>query len=83
MNESRLVKRVYLARREEFIKGGKRDRSNWCYATWRSLVDLGLEHVWESQNFGSYKDWEVVVRATIQDKEEQWWRRDMNKKPKL
>jgi len=83
MSEDRLVKRIYLARREDFMRGGKRDRGNWCYATWRSLVDLGLEHVWESQNFGSRKDWEGVVKATIQDKEEKFWLHEMTKKPKL
>jgi len=83
MNENRLVKKVYMARREEFIEGRKRDRNNWCYATWRALKDLGLEHMWESQNFGSCKDWEVVVKNTIQAKEEMIWRVEMSKKPKL
>src|SRR3954469_4253620 len=48
MNKNRLVYKVYKQRREEFIRGEKKDKKNWCYWTYQSLKDLNLEHIWES-----------------------------------
>ena len=47
MKKYRLVYKIYKQRREEFIKGKKRDKKNWCYWTWKHLKALHLEHVWE------------------------------------
>ena len=44
MKKNRLIYKIYKKRREEFVKGGKRDKQNWCYWTWRYLKDLNLEH---------------------------------------
>ena len=81
IDDNRLVKKIYRARREEFIEGGKTDRHNWCYPTWKFLKDLGLEHVWESETFGSRKDWDVVL--SYKDKEEKFWQARVQTKPKL
>ena len=83
LDDNRLVKKIYRARREEFIEGSKTDRHNWCYPTWKFLTDLGLEHVWESETFGSRKDWDVVLRATIKEKEEKFWQARVQSKSKL
>ena len=42
MKKYRLVYKIYKQRREEFIKGKKRDKKNWCYWTWKHLKDLHL-----------------------------------------
>eukprot|EP00456_Euglypha_rotunda_P058415 TRINITY_DN4852_c0_g5_i3.p1 TRINITY_DN4852_c0_g5~~TRINITY_DN4852_c0_g5_i3.p1 ORF type:complete len:347 (+),score=-26.07 TRINITY_DN4852_c0_g5_i3:97-1041(+) len=83
LDKNRLVKKIYNARREEFVRGKKKDKNNWCYWTWKFLCDLGLEHVWNSESFGSRNDWDTVVRLTIQEKEEKIWRDSIKKKPKL
>ena len=51
--------------------------------TWKFIVDLGLEHFWENENFGTRKDFEVVVRATIKANEEKFWQARLLTKPKL
>lgn len=83
LDNSRLIKQVYIARREEFNRKGKKDTKNWCFWTWKFLKELGLEHIWESENFGSRNDWEVVIRATIKEKEEKFWLARLQEKPKL
>ena len=68
---------MYTARREGFIKSQrsqKVDENNWCFSIWKILNQLGLGHVWESEEFGSLQDWDVVVRATIRNFEEKLWR---------
>ena len=49
MSKHRLVYKVYRERRKEFLSGGKVDKKNWCYWTWKALKDLHLEHIWESE----------------------------------
>ena len=43
---------------------------------------LNLEHVWESENLGEPNSFQRLVRSAIR-KEEQEWREQMKKKPKL
>jgi len=81
--QNRLIYKIYKSRRDEFIKGEKKDKLNWCYWTWKYLKDLDLEHVWESQKLEIGKNFNNLVRKRIKQKEEDEWREQMKKKNKL
>ena len=83
MEESRLVRKIYERRRREFEEGGRRDKKNWCYWTWISLKELGMENIWESENFGNPNAFNRMLRTSIQNLEEKFWEEEMKKKPKL
>jgi hypothetical protein len=83
MKKERLVYRIYKIRRQDFIKGGKKDKNNWCFWTWKFLKNLNLEHIWESENFGEPKSFQRLVRSAIRIQEEREWREQMKCKPKL
>jgi hypothetical protein len=79
LDNNRLVKKVYRARREEFNKGEKKDENNWCYGTWKILSELGLEQIWESENFGS----DQKLKDAISEREEKIWLEKVNTRRKL
>ena len=49
----------------------------------RTLISVGLGHVWESEQVGRENDWKSLVKACIQAREEKEWKEEMTKKPKL
>jgi hypothetical protein len=60
MSEDRLVKKVYRIRRAAEAQG--KDKKNWCYYTKLLLEQLGLGHVWQSEDIGASK---VVCPTSI------------------
>src|SRR5689334_11696902 len=84
MRESkRLVYQIYKQRKQDFMKGKKPDKKNWCYWTWLYLKQLHLEHLWESEKIESEQDFNKLVRELIKQKEEEEWREKVRKKSKL
>lgn len=83
MKKDRLVYKIYKQRREEFMRGGKKDKKNWCYWTWKFLKELHLEHIWESEKIELGRNFNNLVRKLIKRKEESEWRDRMEKKSKL
>ena len=83
MNKDRLVHKIYRERREEFLRGGKKDKKNWCYWTWKYLQDLKLEHVLESETIQLGSNFNNIVRKLMKMKEEREWLEGMEKKSKL
>ena len=81
--KNRLVYKVYKQRREEFEKGERRDKKNWCYWTWKYLKDLHLEHIWESEKSELGRNFSELVRKLVKNKEEEEWQDKINKKSKL
>jgi len=84
-DKTRLVYQIYKKRREKFIEEKKKDKNNWCYWTWKSLQDLQLEHIWESENLEilGKKNFDQIVKIAVEKKEEEEWIEQMKKKPKL
>jgi hypothetical protein len=83
MNKERLIYKIYKERREEFEKGKRKDKKNWCYGTWKALKDLHLEHIWESEKIQEASNYIKLVRQLIKNKEESEWREQIEKKRKL
>src|ERR1700722_6742460 len=83
MKKDRLVYKIYKQRREEFIKGEKKDKKNWCYWTWKYLKDLHLEHIWEKEKFEKRTNFDNLVKKALRRKDEEEWREEMEKKRKL
>ena len=88
MNTERLIYKIYKKRREEFIRGKKKDKKNWCYWTWHYLQQLHLDHFWESENLeelgvGMGKNFDKLVKEALKKKEEEEWRERMDRKDKL
>src|ERR1700722_10272407 len=83
MKNNRLVCKIYNKRRQEFIAGGKKDKKNWCYWTWKYLKELHLEHIWESEKFELGQNFDNLVRKAIKMKDEEEWRENMKSKRKL
>jgi hypothetical protein len=83
MDKSRLVYKIYKARRDELINGGGSDKKNWCYWTWKALKDLHLEHIWISEKIPEARNFNQLVSQLMKMKEESEWREKMMKKSKL
>ena len=83
MKKNRLVYKVYKKRREEFIKGEKKDKKNWCYWTFTILKELSLEHIWESEKLPLGKNFNKLVNKLVKRKEEDEWLANVAKKSKL
>ncbi len=83
MSKDRLVYKIYRQRREEFVKGRKTDKKNWCYWTWKFLKELNLEHIWESEEIGVGNSFNKLTRELMKVKEESEWRERMQRKSKL
>jgi hypothetical protein len=85
-NNNRLVYKIYKKRREEFIRGKKRDKKNWCYWTWKFLKDLHLEHVWEKEQIeieAAGINFNKLIKKLVAKKEEEDWQARIMKKNKL
>lgn len=83
MSEDRLVKKVYRIRKAAAEAQGK-DKKNWCYYTKLLLEQLGLGHVWQSEDIGVSKVvWMSQVKKAIQDREQKEWQLEIQHKPKL
>ena len=84
-DKTRLVYQIYKKRRQDFVRAGKKDKKNWCYWTWKYLKELGLEHIWESEDLERLgkKNFDSLVKTVIERKEEQDWIERMKQKPKL
>ena len=83
MNKNRLVYKIYRARKNELIAGGYKDKKNWCYWTWKNLQNLNLEHLWQSEKIELGSNFSNLVKKLIARKEENEWREQIEKKPKL
>ena len=83
MKSNRLVYKIYRQRREDFIRGKKKDKNNWCYWTWKFLKDIDLEHLWESERFEPGQNFHNLVRKLIKKRDEDEWRENMRKRSKL
>jgi hypothetical protein len=80
-SKARMVRRMYDCSREKCEanegKPKKNRVSNWCTYTKQILTELGLEDAWTSGEVGTRSEWDVRVRAAIQDKEQTMWREGM------
>jgi hypothetical protein len=79
LEDSRLVKEVYRCRRDQaeyFI-------NDWCSQVRKTLVSIGLGHIWDTEEVGSEKDWKSLLKASIQAREEKEWITEMSLLPKL
>jgi hypothetical protein len=82
MDDSRIVKKVYVERRKMMYQG-RGDKKNWLGRTRKLLVELGLEEVWNSQGVGTKREWEAKLARAIASREEAIWLKEMEKQPKL
>jgi len=78
MDDSRLAKIIYKQRRAKIKRV-----NDWCAQVKKTLISLKLEHVWESELVGEMKAWKRLVKSCLQQREEDEWREQMRKKPKL
>ena len=76
----RLVYQIYQQRRKDFLKVKKPDTKNWCYWTWRHLRDLQLEHIWESENVESEKEFNQIVRLIEKERRRRVERKQRRKR---
>lgn len=79
MEDSRLVKQVYVQRRNQ--KGKK--AGDWCMQVKKILVGIGIGDIWDSELVGTEKEWKRLVRTRIQEREEKHWIHEMHEKDKL
>ncbi len=78
MNESRLAKVVYLRSKDvtDSLKG------SFCGSVKRTLLNLKLGHLWNSQAVGDLKSWISFISAVIRKKDQEDWFEEMkDKKP--
>ena len=79
LDDSRRVKQVYRSRREQ----AEKRISDWCSHVHRTLMSIGLGHIWDSEEVGSENDWKNLLKARIQAREEKEWLEVMAQLPKL
>jgi hypothetical protein len=79
MDDSRLVKRVYQARKKALGK----DMSSWCFKVHEILHRLDLDDKWQSEDVGSEQGWKDDLKKRLHADEERQWRENMENKPKL
>lgn len=79
MDDSRLVKQVYLACKKYTAS----QKESFCGAIKRLLCNLNLDHFWLSEAIGDLKGWNSFVTATIRRKDANQWLLAVQKKPKL
>jgi len=77
--DDRILKEVYKASKSALAL----DPSSWVYETQRLLGDLGLAHIWQSEDTGNAKDWQCLIKKCIHQKEIEKWRAGLEKKSKL
>jgi hypothetical protein len=49
----------------------------------RTLLSIGLGHIWDSEEVGSENDWKSLLKVRIQAREEKEWLEEMAQLPKL
>lgn len=69
-----IVGMVYEEGRRRIEKGEAR-ATEWCVETKRIMVEMGLEEEWRTQDVGSQKEWNVLLKAMMQAREEGRWRK--------
>jgi hypothetical protein len=79
LDDGRLVKQVYRSRREQ----AEKRISDWCSHVHRTLLSIGLGHIWDNEQVGNEKDWKDLLKARIQAREEKEWIEEMTQLPKL
>jgi endonuclease/exonuclease/phosphatase family metal-dependent hydrolase len=79
MDESRLVKRVYEARKQ--VRG--KARSSWCDKVKEILYRLGVGDKWDSEDVGSQESWAREIKKCVLEEETRKWQAGMEAKPKL
>jgi hypothetical protein len=92
MEDSRLVRQVYLASREVFMN---QRVHNWCYEVYELLKKYGLVDLWENEHSIRYpvgmdavtrtlprvkQYWEARLVKQVHQIEEGAWKKDMGKK---
>ena len=48
-------------------------KGSLCYSTHKILVGLKLEHLWESEQIGAYKDWVSFAVACVKRRDTEEW----------
>ena len=77
MDDSRLAKQIYRSRREQ------PGRNNWCAQVHETLNSIGLGFKWVNEQVGSEKEWKILIKGTIQARDEKEWLAEMKRKDKL
>ena len=80
MRDVRLTKQIYKHSRIDYET---KHIKNWCHYTHKLLRSIGLEHIWQSQEIGDKKSWNTLIKLTMRDREEENWKKEVSKKPKL
>jgi len=80
-NNKRLLYRMYKERRDEFMKKRGQNKKNWCYGIWKSLKELGLEEIWETERIEH--NFPKIISEANKKREEEEWKEQIMKKPKL
>jgi hypothetical protein len=82
MKNSRLTKRVYLQRKQDFLD--TESGSNWCYFTHQLLSRLGLLEYWEDESvIPDLVEWKKLVNSKIWEREQILWQKEILNKPML
>jgi hypothetical protein len=79
MDNHRLVKAIY----QECKCRTVRLKGSFCFSTRKVLVGLKLEHLWESEQIGAYKDWVTFAVACVKRRDEEEWLKCLLEKDKL
>ena len=77
MDDSRLAKQIYRSRREQ------PGRNDWCAQVHETLNSIGLGFKWVNEQVGSEKEWKILIKGTIQARDEKEWLAEMKRKDKL
>ena len=65
MHDSRLTKQVYRSCRDSTVG----QKGSFCHAVSKTLRNLGLGHLWVSEQIGELKDWYSLVMAKVKQKD--------------
>jgi hypothetical protein len=80
--KNKLASWVYQRRRDEFERGGRQDRGNWCWYTWQVLKSIDREMEWEVEHTeGAH--WIKEMKEAIKKREEKEWRARVAMRPRL
>jgi len=95
MDNSRLVRKVYLMSRDAYLNQRKK---NWSYGVHALIIKYELRELWRDENRIKHpaalphnehterrlrKYWERMLFKKIQEVEEREWKEEMERKPKL
>jgi hypothetical protein len=71
MPQSRIVKQIYEVARDNFMT---HNIVSWCKTVCDSLVRLGLQKFWNSQQVPAEKQWRSIVEKAISTRDHKKWR---------